>query len=144
MATIIQSVISVSDRETRKGPIYEVGLADGTTVTTFDKPLADKAKAAYEAGTPVRVGFTTKVNGQYTNHYLDSLDSADGAEIVQSPLGTASSGSVGTDPTASRIARTSAWRGALDASLARGGPIVWEEVDEALEWILNAVKPDGQ
>lgn len=156
MATINTIIERVNPRDvnTQRGPsvVYDVYLGDGTKAATFDSDLGRKAQSL--VGRMVRVELTSKQKGEYTNVYLDSVESADmsadGAYDAPTPATTPQmyegttthdqQQATAQDATAARIARTSALKMAIDVGIAAGlpGQVSWEDVEAWADYILTA------
>jgi hypothetical protein len=71
----VSTVESVRQIETRGGNTrYVVQDADGNEYTTFREAIGDKASAL--EGQRARIEYHTEKRGQYTNVYLDKIESA--------------------------------------------------------------------
>lgn len=57
--------------------VYSFKCSDGRKYTTFKRDVA--APGSQLRGRLVTIGFTEKVNGEYTNYYLNSIKPADTA-----------------------------------------------------------------
>jgi len=94
-----QSVESrdVNKRDGTRFTIYDVAMSDGITYGTTKRQIAE---SAFELiGTPAEVRYSVKVNGDFTNYYLNGITMASGdasaalqrAQDAQPQGGTANS-----------------------------------------------------
>lgn len=118
------------DRNTRRGPgrVHSFQTADGLKLETWNSDLANQAFALMNL--PANVEYTSKQNGQYTNHTLTSIAAANGAQAAPAGAG-ASAPVVQSTPTPApaptpdlkdqRIARAHGTNAALEALNIAGG-----------------------
>jgi hypothetical protein len=143
MASIIARIEAVEEKEVSGDrTVYKATLGDGMQVATLKPEIG--ARLHEFVGRNARIEVTTKVTGEYTNHYVEKIEEADGEAPAQSGLVDAPSAVRKQDETAQRIARTSAYVQAAEDARSAGlpGTVSWKTVDEVLAWILEGRRPE--
>jgi hypothetical protein len=146
MATVIQVVRKVVEKDTRRGSVWEIELGDGQTVSTFDRALGERAIELTDQ--PAKLEVNTQTKGRYVNHYLDAIESTDAPVSGGLPAasGAGRSGGSGSNPdeTANRIARTSGLRMAVDEAIAAGEPgnVDFAVAEGYTKYILTGQRPE--
>jgi len=71
MYEVSAQVLSVSGKNTSKGTVYEVAMSDGVKYQTWDAGIAQKAQGLQ--GQVVAARVEQKINGKWTNYYLEDI-----------------------------------------------------------------------
>lgn len=151
VAVVTLSAPEIKSGTGAKGPwtLSIFRASDGREYTTLDGALASKASAL--VGQPVRLSYTLRQNGKYTNYNLADVQPVEGVEghVVQDKTPTGPlSGINHEDERQLRIMRQSALERALRAfeiAVSQGAPLdpvantseLYELADEFIDYFTN-------
>lgn len=149
VAVVTLSAPEIKSGTGAKGPwtLSIFKASDGREYTTLDGALASKASAL--VGQPVRLSYTLRQNGKYTNYNLADVQPVEGVEghVVQS-VSAAQNGTSPDEERQLRIMRQSALERALRAfeiAVSQGAPLdpvantseLYELADEFIDYFTN-------
>lgn len=131
MPSVTAVIEDVTAKQTSTGKTMYSVVIDGKKITTFDLPVAEKAKAL--KGQKATVEFVEKQNGEFLNRNVTGITGA-------APVAAAFTVEPGKDE---QIARAVALKAAVDFQGGKGSVLdVKLAADEFLAWLQGA--PVGQ